>query len=298
MGKTLLISLDANDVEPLAAFAQRHGTAFDLLSLASRAPIDVGADTAYSANLKEVPPADSLVASLRSFAADYDLIAVSASMFGKDFAPRLAGALNRPMVGDILEIKSADTFVRPMYAGNVLATVRVTQPKFVASVRATAFGSPSRAGASAEQSISIAGEGKAERTSVSEKEAARPDLTMANTVVSGGRPLKDAETFEKLIGGLADALGGAAGATRAAVDSNIAPNELQVGQTGKIVAPDLYIAAGISGSTQHMAGMKDSKVIVAINTDGDAPIFEIADYGLVMDLYEAIPELLSKVKRA
>jgi electron transfer flavoprotein alpha subunit len=292
----LAIALDLAEAASLAAFAQKYGKQFDLICLSEPAPTDLGASTAMSSESLEVPPADALVESLRYICEDYDVIATSASMFGKDFGARLAGALNRPMVGDILEIVSEDTFVRPMYAGNVLATARVTNPRFVASVRATAFSTPERLGSSATNTIAIQTELRTKRIGVSAKEGGRPDLTQAKVVVSGGRPLKDSETFEQLIGGLADRLGGAAGATRAAVDSGIAANELQVGQTGKIVAPDLYIAAGISGSTQHIAGMKDSKVIVAINTDPDAPIFEIADYGLVMDLFQAIPELMDKTK--
>lgn len=296
MATVLAIALDAAEATSLAAFAQKYGKPFDLLCLSEEAPADLGASTAISAESFEVPPADALVESLRHLCEGYDVIATSASMFGKDFGARMAGALNRPMVGDILEIVSEDTFVRPMYAGNILATVRVTSPRFVTSVRGTAFSTPEKSGSSTKKSIAIQSELRTKRIGVSAKEGGRPDLTQAKIVVSGGRPLKDAETFERLIGGLADRLGGAAGATRAAVDSGIAANELQVGQTGKIVAPELYIAAGISGSTQHIAGMKDSKVIVAINTDPDAPIFEIADYGLVMDLFKAIPELMDKVK--
>jgi electron transfer flavoprotein alpha subunit len=178
----------------------------------------------------------------------------------------------------------------------VTAKVEVDSDRFVVSVRATAFQTAERGGASETAAFAMPAEGVTKRVSVDEKGGGRPDLTQARVVVSGGRPLKNAETFEKLIGGLADALGGAAGATRAAVDSGIAANELQVGQTGKIVAPELYIAAGISGSTQHIAGMKDSKVIVAINTDGDAPIFDVADFGLVMDLYQTIPELMDAIR--
>src|SRR5687768_2013995 len=213
-------------------------------------------------------------------------------MAGKDVAPRVSALMDRPMVSDVVSVESQNTFTRPMFAGNATATVQVDSKTFVVTVRATAF----KGGTASESTpFELPPEGATKRVSVDAVQGGRADLAQARVVVSGGRPLKDADTFERLIGGLADKLGGAAGATRAAVDSGIAANELQVGQTGKIVAPDLYIAAGISGSTQHMAGMKDSKVIVAINTDGDAPIFEIADFGLVMDLYEAIPQLMEKL---
>jgi electron transfer flavoprotein alpha subunit len=206
------------------------------------------------------------------------------------------------MLSDVLGMEQdADglIFRRPMYAGNVIASVRIDGEGGVFSVRTSAFGAPTPAdGESALQSVTIddvALPRGTEWIGLEAGEQTRPDLTVASVVVSGGRPLRDAETFERLLGGLADKLGGAVGATRAAVDSGIAPNELQVGQTGKIVAPQLYIAAGVSGSVQHLAGMKDSKVIVAINTDPDAPIFEVADYGLVADLHEALPELISKL---
>jgi electron transfer flavoprotein alpha subunit len=216
-------------------------------------------------------------------------------MAGKDWSARLAGLLDRPMVSDIVEVHGKTDFSRPMFAGNVTAKVGVSSASFVCTVRCTAF-PPETFGENVETiSFPLPSEGATKRVASAKSQGGRPDLVQARVVVSGGRPLKDAETFEKLIGGLADKLGGAAGATRAAVDSGIAPNDLQVGQTGKVVAPELYIAAGVSGSTQHIAGMKDSKVIVAINTDPDAPIFEIADYGLVQDLFTAIPEILEKL---
>lgn len=229
-------------------------------------------------------------------------IAAPSSTFGRDVLPRIAAVLDLPMLSDVLSVETVDgqlTFRRPMYAGNILATVQIEGDRGVFSVRGTAFGKPEETvGESAVETLEIDPGALPQGTTwqgLSAGEQKRPELTGARVVVSGGRPLRDAETFERLIGGLADKLGGATGATRAAVDGGIAPNEMQVGQTGKVVAPELYIAAGISGSVQHLAGMKDSKVIVAINTDPDAPIFEVADYGLVMDLHQAIPELLAKL---
>lgn len=229
-------------------------------------------------------------------------LAGPASTFGRDILPRVAARLDLPMLSDVLSVEKTDsrlTFRRPMYAGNILATVQIEGDHGVFSVRGTAFGKPEPSGAESEVvTLSLDPASLPSGTvwmGIEAGEQTRPELTSARVVVSGGRPLRDAETFERLIGGLADRLGGAVGATRAAVDSGIAPNELQVGQTGKVVAPELYIAAGISGSVQHLAGMKDSKVIVAINTDPDAPIWEVADYGLVMDLHQAIPEMLAKL---
>jgi electron transfer flavoprotein alpha subunit len=229
-------------------------------------------------------------------------VAALSSTFGRDVLPRIAAVLDVPMLSDVLSVERVEgrlTFRRPMYAGNILATVQIEGDRGVFSVRGTAFGKPEEAAwGSVVERLEIDPGALPQGTTwlrLSAGEQKRPELTNARVVVSGGRPLRDAETFERLIGGLADKLGGATGATRAAVDSGIAPNEMQVGQTGKVVAPELYIAAGISGSVQHLAGMKDSKVIVAINIDPDAPIFEVADYGLVMDLHQAIPELLEKL---
>jgi electron transfer flavoprotein alpha subunit len=277
MANLLLVGFEKSDCGSLVAFARAYGEEFDLIALSENGT---------------VPPADALSKALAEKAAAYSVVIFPATMAGKDVAPRVAALLDVPMVSDIVGVVANDTFLRPMFAGNVTAKVRVDGGRFVATVRATAF---QGADCPAPSTFSLPAEGQTKRVSVDESTGGRPDLAQARVVVSGGRPLKDSETFERLIGGLADKLGGAVGATRAAVDSGIAANELQVGQTGKIVAPELYIAAGISGSTQHMAGMKDSKVIVAINTDGDAPIFEIADIGLVMDLYEAIPQVMEKL---
>ena len=228
-------------------------------------------------------------------------LAGPSSTFGRDVLPRVAARRDLPMLSDVLSVvNSANglTFRRPMYAGNLIATVTLAGNEGVFSVRGTAFGKPASSGARSPIET-LTAEPSAQGAvwvGLDAPERKRPDLTAARVIVSGGRPLRDAETFERLLGGLADVLGGAVGATRAAVDSGIAANELQVGQTGKIVAPELYIAAGISGSIQHLAGMKDSKVIVAINTDPDAPIFQVADYGLVADLHQALPELTQKLK--
>lgn len=231
-----------------------------------------------------------------------DSLAGPSSTFGRDILPRIAGLCDLPMVSDVLSVVLAGdslTFKRPTFAGNVITTVQIAGDCGVYSVRGTAFGKPEVVTTvSAIAPIDINFEDLPTGTtwiSLDSPEQNRPDVTNARVVVTGGRPLRDADTYEKLIGGLADKLGGATGATRAAVDSGIALNESQVGQTGKVVAPELYIAAGVSGSVQHIAGMKESKVIVAINTDSDAPIFEIADFGLIADLHQALPELISKL---
>lgn len=292
----LLVCFDASDLQQLGGFAQAFSQEFDALILNGPADDGFGARKVLTANLLEDPTADSISAAIAGACDGYSHIAGLSSMRGKDLLARVAGHLDAPMVTDVLGFTSPSSFQRPMVAGSVIATVEITGEPIVLTVRPTGFPKAESKGASADEAIHLDTESQSERVSIASRGGGgRPDLTQAKVVVSGGRPLGDADTFERLVGGLADKLGGAAGATRAAVDSGIAANELQVGQTGKIVAPDLYIAAGISGSTQHMAGMKDSKTIVAINTDGDAPIFQIADFGLVMDLHQALPELISKV---
>lgn len=295
MSKLLAITFSPSDAESIAGFAHTLGLPFDILALTGTVDGDLGAGMVMTTGDSGLPLADGFAKGVQSLAAGYTHIASVSSMAAKDCLARLAGLLNSAMVTDVLSVNSPISFNRPMVAGSIIATVEVITPQVVLTVRPAGFAKPPRGGNSYVEGVSLDFTSKAKRVSQSGKSGGRPDLTQAKIVVSGGRPLKDAETFERVIGGFADALGGAVGATRAAVDSGIAANELQVGQTGKIVAPDLYIAAGISGSTQHMAGIKDSKVIVAINTDGSAPIFEFADLGLVADLYDALPELQSKL---
>ncbi|WP_025228277.1 electron transfer flavoprotein subunit alpha/FixB family protein [Fimbriimonas ginsengisoli] len=295
MSKLLLVLFDPSEALQAAGFAQALGLPFDVLSLTGTVDPDLGADRILNAGWNDVPPADGAAKAIASVATGYSHIAAVSNMRSKDVLARLAGLLDAAMVTDVIGLESPTLFRRPVVAGSIVATVEVLATPVVLTVRPAGFAKAERRGSSAAETVSLDASSKARRSGASARGGGRPDLTQAKVVVSGGRPLRDAETFEKIIGGLADKLGGAVGATRAAVDSGIAANELQVGQTGKIVAPNLYIAAGISGSTQHMAGIKDSKVIVAINKDADAPIFEVADFGLVADLYDAVPELTSKV---
>ncbi len=237
--------------------------------------------------------AENVTAQVLAIASSYSHIVFPATSSGKNIAPRVAAKLDVAQVTDVTKVVSADTFERPIYAGSAIATVQATDGTKVLTVRTTAF-DPAAATGGAAAVESIAAVADAGKTTFVGRELAksdRPELTAAKIVVSGGRALGSAEQFNAVMSPLADKLGAALGASRAAVDAGYAPNDLQVGQTGKIVAPQLYVAAGISGAIQHLAGMKDSKVIVAINKDAEAPIFSVADYGLVADLFTAVPEL-------
>jgi electron transfer flavoprotein alpha subunit len=236
--------------------------------------------------------AEAVEATVLPLAAGYDAVLTPANTDGKNFAPRLAAKLDTAPISDIVEVVSADTFVRPIYAGNALETVQSSDAKKVITVRPTAFAAAAEGGSASVETVT--GADAAKTTFVSEEmvKSDRPELGAAKIVVSGGRALGSAEEFHAVMDPLADKLGAAVGASRAAVDAGYAPNDYQVGQTGKVVAPQLYIAIGISGAIQHLAGMKDSKVIVAINKDADAPIFQVADYGLVADYKTAVPELM------
>ena len=249
-------------------------------------------DAAYGDGLAEnVAP---LIAGLMD---GYDAVLAPATTTGKNVLPRVAAQLDVMQVSDIISVEGPRSFTRPIYAGNAIATVESSDPKLVITVRTTAFDKAEAEGGSASVEAT-SGPGDAGLSSFVGLDAVksdRPELTSAGIVVSGGRALKDGETFEQYITPLADKLGAAIGASRAAVDAGYVPNDYQVGQTGKIVAPEVYIAIGISGAIQHLAGMKDSKVIVAINKDADAPIFQVADIGLVADLFNAVPELTEKL---
>ncbi|GGI91120.1 electron transfer flavoprotein subunit alpha [Polymorphobacter multimanifer] len=229
--------------------------------------------------------------------ADYDAFVVAATSRGKNVAPRVAAQLDVAQISEILSVEGPDTFTRPIYAGNAIATVKSADAKKVLTVRGTAFAKAAATGGAASvEAVSAAGASeKASFVGAELTSSARPELTGAKIIVSGGRALGSADKFHEFIDPLADKLGAAVGASRAAVDAGYAPNDYQVGQTGKIVAPELYVAVGISGAIQHLAGMKDSKIIVAINKDEEAPIFQVADIGLVGDLFTLLPELTGKL---
>jgi len=241
--------------------------------------------------------AENVAAQVLAIAGDYSHILFPATASGKNVAPRVAATLDVGQLSDITKVISADTFERPIYAGNAIATVQSTDAKHVVTVRTTGFDPAAATGGSAavEAATAALGDGKSEFKGSEIAKNDRPELTAAKIIVSGGRALGSSEKFNEVMTPLADKLGAAIGASRAAVDAGYAPNDLQVGQTGKIVAPQLYIAAGISGAIQHLAGMKDSKVIVAINKDPEAPIFSVADYGLEADLFTAVPELTNAI---
>ena len=240
--------------------------------------------------------AENVAAQVLAIASNYSHLLFPATASGKNIAPRVAAKLDVAQVSDITRVLAPDTFERPIYAGNAIATVQSTDALKVITVRTTGFDAAALGGSAAVENLSpVADSGKSQYLGSEIAKSDRPELTAAKIIVSGGRALGSSEKFNEVMTPLADKLGAALGASRAAVDAGYAPNDWQVGQTGKIVAPQLYVACGISGAIQHLAGMKDSKVIVAINKDPEAPIFSVADYGLEADLFAAVPELVSKL---
>ncbi|SDM68543.1 electron transfer flavoprotein subunit alpha/FixB family protein [Ensifer sp. YR511] len=275
------------DVHVLVAGAGAKVAAEQAAKLAGVAKVLVADDASLANNL-----AEPLAALIVSLAGSYDTIVAAATSVGKNVMPRVAALLDVSQVSEIIEVVSSDTFKRPIYAGNAIQTVQTTEAKRVITVRTASFASAAEGGSAAIESVSAAANpGVSSFVADALSSSDRPELTSAKIIISGGRALGSSEKFRQVILPVADKLGAAVGASRAAVDAGYAPNDWQVGQTGKVVAPDLYIACGISGAIQHLAGMKDSKVIVAINKDEEAPIFQVADYGLVADLFDALPEL-------
>ena len=276
------------DVHVLVAGEGVSGEAAATLSGASK--VLVANDAAYANGL-----AENLADLIKGIAGDYSHIVAPSTASAKNVLPRLAAMLDVMVISDVTAVVDADTFERPIYAGNAIQTVKSTDGTKVLTVRTANFDAAGTGGSASVEEIGAAADaGLSSFVEDKVAESDRPELTSAGIVVSGGRGIGSEENFA-IVESLADKLGAAVGASRAAVDSGYAPNDWQVGQTGKVVAPDLYIALGISGAIQHLAGMKDSKVIVAINKDEDAPIFQVADYGLVADLFEAVPELTEKV---
>ncbi|WP_286262392.1 electron transfer flavoprotein subunit alpha/FixB family protein [Thalassotalea atypica] len=278
------------DIHILVAGANCGAVAEEAAKVNGVSKVLVADNAAYEHQL-----AENVSALVLELAGDYDAIIATALTTGKNFMPRVAALLDVAQISDIIAVESADTFVRPIYAGNAIATVQSLDAKKVITVRATGFDSVATDGSAEVVSLASATDaGISSHVSDELTVSERPDLGAASVVISGGRGMQNGDNF-KLLEGIADKLGAAIGASRAAVDAGFVPNDMQVGQTGKIVAPDLYIAVGISGAIQHLAGMKDSKIIVAINKDPEAPIFQVADYGIVADLFEALPELEGKL---
>ncbi len=281
------------DVHVLVAGSGCDAVAQAAAGVAGVAKVWVADDAAYAHQL-----AENVAPLIVSLAGDYSHILAPATATGKNIMPRAAGLLGVAQISEITEVVSPDTFVRPIYAGNALATVQSADAVKIITVRGTAFEKAAEEGGSAtvEPVAAVEAPGISEFVGQELTQSDRPELTSAKIVISGGRGMQSGENFH-LLEKVADKLGAAVGASRAAVDAGFVPNDYQVGQTGKVVAPELYIAVGISGAIQHLAGMKDSKVIVAINKDEEAPIFQVADYGLVMDLFKALPELEAELSK-
>ena len=289
---TVTAASKLGDVHLLVAGHNVGAVGEQAAKIAGVAKVHVADDAAYAHALAEnVAP---LIVELMGH---HDAFVAPATTNGKNIAPRVAALLDVMQISDILSVESADTFTRPIYAGNAIATVQTSDKKLVITVRGTAFEKASMEGGSAAiEAVGSTGDtGKSTFVSAEIAKSERPELTSAKIIVSGGRALQNSENFHDIIEPLADKLGAGVGASRAAVDAGYVPNDYQVGQTGKIVAPEVYIAVGISGAIQHLAGMKDSKTIIAINKDEDAPIFQVADIGLVGDLFKIVPELTGKL---
>jgi electron transfer flavoprotein alpha subunit len=296
-GKALAAALAiGGDVDILVAGKAAQGAADAAAKLAGVRKVLLAESDAYAHAL-----AEPLAALIVSLAGDYDVILAPSTTTGKNVLPRVAALLDVMQISDIIKVVAPDTFERPIYAGNAIQTVKSTDAKKVITVRTSTFQAAGEGGSAPVESVAAAADpGLSSFAGEELSKSDRPELTSAKIIISGGRAMQNSENFAKYIEPVADKLGAAMGASRAAVDAGYAPNDWQVGQTGKVVAPELYIAVGISGAIQHLAGMKDSKVIVAINKDEEAPIFQVADYGLVADLYQALPELdaeLGKIKR-
>ena len=277
------------DIHVLVAGANVGSVASQAATLAGVSSVKVADAAHYGEQL-----AENVAALIASIGSNYSHLLAPATTFGKNVMPRVAALLDVGQISEITAIESADTFVRPIYAGNALATVQSSDPIKVVTVRTTAFEAVADGGSAAVEAIAAGADlGLSKLVGRELTKSERPELGAAKIIVSGGRGLGSGDNYKAVLEPLADKLGAALGASRAAVDAGFVPNDYQVGQTGKIVAPQLYIAVGISGAIQHLAGMKDSKVIVAINKDPDAPIFQVADYGLVADLFEAVPALVA-----
>ncbi|RBI85773.1 electron transfer flavoprotein subunit alpha/FixB family protein [Rhodosalinus halophilus] len=288
--KAMTAAKQLGEVTVLAAGAKAADAAAEAAKIDGAAKVLCAEDPLYGHRLAE--PTAALIAEL---AKDYDHIVAPATTDAKNILPRVAALLDVMVISDVTAVVDADTFERPIYAGNAMQTVKSSDAKKVLTVRTSTFDAAGQGGSAPVETIGAAADpGLSEWVEDKVAESDRPELTSAGIVVSGGRGIGSEEDF-KIIEQLADKLGAAVGASRAAVDSGFAPNDWQVGQTGKVVAPELYIAVGISGAIQHLAGMKDSKIIVAINKDEEAPIFQVADYGLVADLFQAVPELTEKL---